>query len=547
MKDEVVSQKRKGRSRKIWLAIILLLPSLIAFVSFFLIYNNLYFSPSNIYDISLYDNDGNLIDSERNYLRDAEKDGLVLLFSPITEILTESTTIPDTIERSNRFHAVVKYMNTIKEYDFYFSVDDVVGYCTYNANSYKLAGSDTEKFLSSRFAESLYSESVAPVMYSISSDVIVPMSVSWNYKTITGQYNSSIGDVVENNVLTYDMSGELGIYFDREPDKCLVTVFRNDIPIFSGSSEEMSSVTFDRGEMLRVELKATWDYKQGISAYGNIKYDFNVTVSDRAEFHLTGDTFAVDSFCGIFCSNVKDASKIRFTSEPPFPITPKFELSRQNAVALLPIVPEAQTGEYKITLQYGATIQSFTLTVKQRVGGITLACVAPQALVKSAFSKETQTEVEALKQLAGERSKGEKLFYGKFLNYKDREIGASQYSLFGDLYVNRSKGYYSEGHEYRFKKLGGTNVLALNGGNVIKTGYNAYLGNYVIVSHGCGLATWYAHLSTTDVVEGDYVVRGESLGKTGTSGLCTVENVMIFVTLDSNFINPNYLCGKQFD
>lgn len=547
MKDEVVSQKRKGRSRKIWLAIILLLPSLIAFISFFLIYNNLYFSPSNIYDISLYDNDGNLIDSERNYLRDAEKDGLVLLFSPITESLNESTAIPDTIDRSNRFHAVVKYMNTVKAYDFYFSVDDVVGYCSYNSNSYKLAGSDTEKFLSSRFAESLYGESVAPMMYSISGDVIVPMSVSWNYKTVTGYYNSSVGDIVEKDVLTYDMSGALGIYFDREPDKCLVTVFRNDTPIFSGSSEDMSSITFDRGEILRVELKATWNYKQGISAYGNIKYDFNVTVSDRAEFHLTGDTFAVDSFCGIFCSNVKDASKIRFTSDPPFPITPKFELSRQNAVALLPIVPEAQTGEYKITLQYGATIQSFTLTVKQRVGGITLACDASEELIKTAFDKETQAEVEALKQLAGERSKGEKLFYGNFLNYKDGEIGASQYSLFGDLYVNKAKGYYSEGHEYRFEKSGGTNVLALNGGNVIKTGYNAYLGNYVIVSHGCGLATWYAHLSTTDVVEGDYVVRGESLGKTGTSGLCTIENVMIFVTLDSNFINPQYLCGKQFD
>ena len=549
VKDEakLATTKRKGPSRKIWLAIILLLPSLIAFVSFFLVYNNLYFSPSNIYDISLYDTEGNLMGSERNYLRDAEKDGLVLLFSPITESLTESTTIPDTADLSNRFHAVVKYMNTVKEYDFYFSADNMVGYCSFNSNFYKLAGSDTEKFLSSRFAESLYSESVAPTMYSISGDVIAPQSVSWNYKTVTGYYNTSIGGVASNDVITYDMSGALGVSFDREPDKCVVTVFRNDIPIFSGSTEEMSLITFEKGEVLKVEMIATWNYKQGISAYGNIKYYFNATVSDRAEFHLTGDTFAVDSFCGIFCTNVKDASKIRFISDPPFPITPKFELSRENAVALLPIVPEAQTGQYEITLQYGATTQSFTLTIKQRVGGITLDCAASEELVNSAFDEKTQSQVEQLKQLAAECSKGEKLFYGNFLDYRAEGIGASQYSMFGDLYVNPVKGYYSEGHEYRFERLGGNNVLALNGGNVIKTGYNEYLGNYVIVSHGCGLATWYAHLSTTDVVEGDYVVRGESLGKTGTSGLCTIENVMIFVTLDSNFINPQYLCGKQFD
>ena len=237
--DVVIATKRKRPSRKIWLAILLLLPSLIAFVSFYLIYNNLYFSPSNIYDISLYDNEGNLLGSERNYLRDAEKNGLVILFSPITESLTESTAIPDTVDRSNRFHAVVKYMNTVNEYDFYFSVDNVVGYCSFNSNSYKLAGSDTEKFLSSRFAESLYSESIAPTMCSISGDVIVPQSVSWNYKTVTGYYNSTVGDVVSDDVFTYDMSGALGIYFDREPDKCLVTVFRNDTPIFSGDRKSV--------------------------------------------------------------------------------------------------------------------------------------------------------------------------------------------------------------------------------------------------------------------------------------------------------------------
>ena len=67
------------------------------------------------------------------------------------------------------------------------------------------------------------------------------------------------------------------------------------------------------------------------------------------------------------------------------------------------------------------------------------------------------------------------------------------------------------------------------------------------MSHGCGLATWYAHLSTVDVAVGDFVVRGEAVGKTGTSGLSSVENVMIYVTLDSAFMNPQYLCGKQFD
>ena len=93
-----IKQKDKKIARKIWLAVFLLLPSLIAIVSFVVIYNNLYFSPSNIYDITFYDADGNQIASESNYLRDAEKEGLISLFSPITESLSNPVDIPENAE-----------------------------------------------------------------------------------------------------------------------------------------------------------------------------------------------------------------------------------------------------------------------------------------------------------------------------------------------------------------------------------------------------------------------------------------------------------------
>ncbi len=215
----------------------------------------------------------------------------------------------------------------------------------------------------------------------------------------------------------------------------------------------------------------------------------------------------------------------------------------------MPIIPDTPTGEYKVVLKYGATTQFFTINIKRRTGGITLECGAKKEVVDMAFSESVLNEIESLKKLAAEKSSGEKLFYGDFLNYRSEEIGATAYAVFGDMYINEvaDRGYFSEGHEYRFADVGGVNVGALNSGLVIKKGYNENLGNYVIVSHGCGLATWYAHLSTVDVAEGDYVVKGETVGKTGITGLSSSENVMIYVTLDASFINPQYLCGKQFD
>ena len=90
-------------------------------------------------------------------------------------------------------------------------------------------------------------------------------------------------------------------------------------------------------------------------------------------------------------------------------------------------------------------------------------------------------------------------------------------------------------------------MKVLNSGQVIKTGYNDYLGNYVVVSHGCGLATWYAHLSHIDVTQGSYVLKGETIGNIGRSGLSNSENVVVFVSLAGVFINPMYVCGNKFD
>lgn len=543
--ESKVGKKKTGR--KIWLFVFLLLPSLIAFVSFFVIYNNLYFSPSNIYNITLYDEEGNEIASESNFLREAEKDGLISLFSPITEGLSDPVVVPDYASTAHIFHATVKYMNTVNEYDFYFFSGGGEGYCSYNGNTYIIGAKDVEKFLLSRFAESVYEGADPPLMYSISGDVIVPRYVSWNYKMVEGQYRSANRYDSTDDVLVYDMASALGVSFSIEPDKCNINVYKDSALVFSGTSSELSSLTVQKGEMMQVEVEAQWHYSSNASFYGLIRYDFAVNVTDQAEFYLSDDTFTLASFCGIFCKNVKDASKIQFTSEPLLPTSPRFETAGDKVIAFLPIPSGTVPGEYNINLKYGATTQSFSIQIKQSGKGSVLECNAKLKTLTSALSAKTADEIQTLRSFVSGSSKGEKLFYGNFLDYRSEEIGARQYSHFGDVYKNSQKEYVSRGHEYRFAKSGGASVYALNSGRVIKTGYNDYLGNYVIVSHGCGLATWYAHLSMVDVFEGDYVVREQVVGKTGTSGLSSVENVMILVTLDSEFIDPQYLCGKQFD
>jgi murein DD-endopeptidase MepM/ murein hydrolase activator NlpD len=67
----------------------------------------------------------------------------------------------------------------------------------------------------------------------------------------------------------------------------------------------------------------------------------------------------------------------------------------------------------------------------------------------------------------------------------------------------------------------GTPVVASGGGKVVLAEDLYYSGNLVIVDHGGGLYTLYAHLSRIDVAEGDEVEAGDPLGLSGSTGRVT--------------------------
>ena len=54
----------------------------------------------------------------------------------------------------------------------------------------------------------------------------------------------------------------------------------------------------------------------------------------------------------------------------------------------------------------------------------------------------------------------------------------------------------------------GTLVKAADGGEIIQAGYDGGYGNSIMVYHGGGYATWYAHLSRILVSVGQTVERG---------------------------------------
>jgi murein DD-endopeptidase MepM/ murein hydrolase activator NlpD len=85
----------------------------------------------------------------------------------------------------------------------------------------------------------------------------------------------------------------------------------------------------------------------------------------------------------------------------------------------------------------------------------------------------------------------------------------------------------------------GTPVMAAADGIVVAVAHTSVgYGNYVMIAHGGGVITLYAHLLETDVSTGDRVARGKKIGLEGSSGLSTGPHVHFEVRINDQVVDP---------
>jgi murein DD-endopeptidase MepM/ murein hydrolase activator NlpD len=81
-------------------------------------------------------------------------------------------------------------------------------------------------------------------------------------------------------------------------------------------------------------------------------------------------------------------------------------------------------------------------------------------------------------------------------------------------------------------------VLAANTGVVLYAADLGIYGNCVIVDHGLGVQSLYAHLSSIEVKEGDRVMKGQSLGRSGMTGLAGGDHLHFTMLVNGQAVNP---------
>ena len=121
---------------------------------------------------------------------------------------------------------------------------------------------------------------------------------------------------------------------------------------------------------------------------------------------------------------------------------------------------------------------------------------------------------------------------------------------YDDVYVSsRYKIRWGRQHNgidtCRWSGTHGADVVSVKDGTIEVAcwGWGGGYGNYVVVNHGEGVLTYYAHLSNITVSVGQSVQQGQVIGQAGNTGQSYGAHLHFGIMINGSWVNPlNYLC-----
>ncbi|MEO8484634.1 MAG: peptidoglycan DD-metalloendopeptidase family protein [Acidobacteriota bacterium] len=216
---------------------------------------------------------------------------------------------------------------------------------------------------------------------------------------------------------------------------------------------------------------------------------------------------------------------------------PVFELSATRWRALVGIDLDVKPGPHDIAIETGPpdhplrTVRSVIIARKvfqTRRLTVAEAFVNPPPEVQARI----ETEAARLGQLFGAAST-RRLWRGPFA----RPVSDPANSAFGSRSILNGQPRSPHGGT-DFLSEAGTPVQAPNAGHVVLAEDLYYTGNTVVIDHGQGLVSLFAHLSAVNVETGRDVKTGDVIGLVGATGRVTGPHLHWTVRLGTARVDP---------
>ncbi|MDW7669974.1 MAG: M23 family metallopeptidase, partial [Bacillota bacterium] len=84
----------------------------------------------------------------------------------------------------------------------------------------------------------------------------------------------------------------------------------------------------------------------------------------------------------------------------------------------------------------------------------------------------------------------------------------------------------------------GTEIYSAGDGQVILVDYDYLFGKYILIDHGYGIMTKYAHLYKTNVEPGDHIKKEDLIGHMGYTGQSTGPHLHYEIIINNEAVDP---------
>lgn len=214
------------------------------------------------------------------------------------------------------------------------------------------------------------------------------------------------------------------------------------------------------------------------------------------------------------------------------------ESSKDSYIAIGAFDINAKSRKYKIKIKSGKKIFTKNIYVrKKKFSAIKLSLPDEKVFPDEDDLNRIELEKTKLKEIW--QTITEKKWEGNFISPLENEPS----TLFGvkrimnEKWISIHRGVDLKGQE-------GELIKASNNGKVVLTEDLFYGGNTIVIDHGLGIYSLYMHLSSMMVKDGDYVEKGQIIGKLGSTGRATGPHLHFGIKINSIDVNPISLIQK---
>ncbi len=497
---------------------------------------------SDSFSVSIYQQNGTLIASETGLVESAARYSLLDSFYKIHVNKKEISYAPGDPSSDRYIVAELDLNGNRSTLKCYFSLDGSADYLIDQNNKiYTVPSLYTKHFLSSSSAFSFYDSATPPTLSTIDDDLIKPSKVTWSYTNLDNQFVSVSNPDVEPEQKHFEITGAIGLRFSETPDLCVVSVHDGTRQLYQGNLQGLSRIAVNAGSTLTIKIDATWKQKTTAAYFGTMQYNFTVQIRNRSVFSISSDTVYPGEWILLSGTNILNTDRIRFTAD--WCPTPTFYQDGDTVYTMLPIPEDSNATSLKFEISYGASAQTFLIALSPKQA-VSSSLTASDFTNPSLLSESTQKAyLEHIQNLPANATHIP--YFSGIFEAPSTDDFRTGYQHGEVLTLSESLSLRLMGTEFLSADGTAAAVRALNHGIVIQTGSSSALGNYVVVEHGCGLRTWYCHLSRIDVSTGDVVQKGLTLGQSGTGGLSTQNGFLLLCTVNQTLINPAYILGRE--